>query len=165
MITLWTIGMSLPSTLKTTISPALMGSSRKFVRNSRSPLWKAGSILPLQRNTKSPSVVSTVKRVASVNSQPHSQKMLHVKPEGFPSTSAKKMASEDIFLLRLGSGLEWALAGLFLSLLSLLEQELPWSWTKNSVNLEVKAAYLWPLKKSPTSTDTFHWELQTVSSG
>lgn len=45
--------MSRPSTLKTTISPALIGSSRKFVRNRRSPLWKAGSILPLGRNAKS----------------------------------------------------------------------------------------------------------------
>lgn len=53
LITLWTIGMSRPSTLKTTISPALIGSSRKFVRNRRSPLWKAGSILPLGRNAKS----------------------------------------------------------------------------------------------------------------
>lgn len=52
LITLWTIGMSLPSTLKTTISPALIGSSWKFVRNSRSPLWKAGSMLPLQRTKK-----------------------------------------------------------------------------------------------------------------
>ena len=53
LITLCTIGMSRPSTLKTTISPALIGSSRKFVRNRRSPLWKAGSMLPLERNTKS----------------------------------------------------------------------------------------------------------------
>lgn len=53
LITLWTIGISRPSTLKTTISPALIGSSRKFVRNRRSPLWKAGSMLPLERNTKS----------------------------------------------------------------------------------------------------------------
>lgn len=52
LITLWTIGMSLPSTLKTTISPALIGSSWKFVRNSRSPLWKAGSMLPLQTTRK-----------------------------------------------------------------------------------------------------------------
>lgn len=48
LITLWTIGMSLPSTLNTTISPALIGSSWKFVKNKRSPLWKAGSMLPLQ---------------------------------------------------------------------------------------------------------------------
>lgn len=47
LITLCTIGISLPSTLKTTISPALMGSSRKLVKNNRSPLWNAGSMLPL----------------------------------------------------------------------------------------------------------------------
>lgn len=48
--TLCTIGISLPSILKTTISPTLMGSSTRLVRNSRSPLWKAGSILPLKLN-------------------------------------------------------------------------------------------------------------------
>lgn len=47
--TRWTIGISLPSILKTTISPTLIGSSIRFVRNRRSPLWKAGSMLPLKK--------------------------------------------------------------------------------------------------------------------
>lgn len=67
LITLWTIGMSRPSTLKTTISPALIGSSRKFVRNRRSPLWKAGSILPLERSTKSVSALPCVQKAIRIN--------------------------------------------------------------------------------------------------
>lgn len=47
--TRWTIGISLPSILKTTISPTLIGSSIRFVRNRRSPLWNAGSMLPLKK--------------------------------------------------------------------------------------------------------------------
>jgi len=35
-------------TLKTNISPTRMGSDLKFVRNSKSPRKKAGSMLPLQ---------------------------------------------------------------------------------------------------------------------
>lgn len=58
LITLWTIGMSLPSTLKTTISPALIGSSWKFVKNKRSPLWKAGSMLPLQTRKEGDSLLA-----------------------------------------------------------------------------------------------------------
>lgn len=50
--TRWTMGISLPSILKTTISPTLMGSSIRFVRNSRSPLWNAGSMLPLQKKRR-----------------------------------------------------------------------------------------------------------------
>lgn len=50
-ITLCTIGMSLSLILKTTISPALIGSSW-FVRNRISPLWKAGSMEPLMEKQK-----------------------------------------------------------------------------------------------------------------
>lgn len=47
-----TIGISLPSILKTTISPTRMGSSTRFVRKRRSPLWNAGSMLPLGGDTE-----------------------------------------------------------------------------------------------------------------
>ena len=47
LMTLCTMGMSLPLMLNTTISPTLIGSFCRLVRNSRSPRWNAGSILPL----------------------------------------------------------------------------------------------------------------------
>lgn len=49
--TLWTIGMSLPLILKTTISPTRMGVSVSLFRNRMSPRWKAGRILPLHSCT------------------------------------------------------------------------------------------------------------------
>ena len=49
--TRWTIGISRPSTLNTTISPTRIGSSL-LVRNKRSPRWKAGSMLPLKIKQK-----------------------------------------------------------------------------------------------------------------
>ena len=45
--TRWTIGMSRPLMLNTTISPATMGSRRYIVKYSISPLSKAGDILSL----------------------------------------------------------------------------------------------------------------------
>jgi len=45
LITLWTIGISRPSTLKTTISPARIGAFPRW-RKRISPLLNPGSILP-----------------------------------------------------------------------------------------------------------------------
>ena len=50
LMILCTIGISLPLTLYTTISPTCV-SVPLFQRNSRSPLWKAGSMLPESTTT------------------------------------------------------------------------------------------------------------------
>merc|ERR1711953_1228891 len=49
--TLGTMGMSLPSTLNTTISPTRISSASYLVRKSRSPRWKAGSMDPESTTT------------------------------------------------------------------------------------------------------------------
>lgn len=66
--TLCTIGMSRPSTLKTTISPTRTGSSWKLVRNNKSPRWNAGSILPLNTTTMGDSLpVATISPFQIIN--------------------------------------------------------------------------------------------------
>lgn len=61
LITLCTMGISLPRTLYTTTSPTCVSWPR-FHRNNKSPLWNAGSILPDRTTTMGEEESATTER-------------------------------------------------------------------------------------------------------